>query len=479
MLEKFITIRSEVAKMYLNSARQFLRTIFLRSIPWILTILVSGLLSGCYISEAPIVAVGQGVTPLPASFSTKDESFTLDGSSYKGSKGLVYDFFDIGFDHFFGVQVQANLTQPFYLLTYVAPDLSKVVYFDMTNPASAEELRQAGIAFAVKPDQKPEAPVFQFSDLGDLRAAMRLAEAKFQAANWPGAVTVPISTTKPADAEVVPSGTPVAPAPDTVAPNACDQLAANPNDPRRKAAGVLLKDLDGYGALSACASAVMANPDVARFYYQRGRANVVLGEYAAAKADYETAIKLGDPIALLSLGTLYEDGHGVPLDVAMARNLYRQAQKAGIDVSSVLIDTFSSSGFSRPQLFDAIFNGQTQGATIAGLGDYLFTFVTTFTNQQNYESCRSVVNGAVIVRLEAVGAKDDVGKLFQSLTPPAGNLDNVFGQGFRSGADAMGGLAAAESDAEADAALFYERYGCSSQTADKFFANLSNFAMQN
>jgi WD40 repeat protein len=109
----------------------------------------------------------------------------------------------------------------------------------------------------------------------------------------------------------------------------CDQLAANPFDPRKRAPGILFDAIDAEGAVLACRVAVETAPDEARLCYQLGRALDRADKREEAVLFIRTAAEKGYPAAHNDLGFRYENGSGVAKDNAEALRRYRQAAEGG------------------------------------------------------------------------------------------------------------------------------------------------------
>ena len=108
---------------------------------------------------------------------------------------------------------------------------------------------------------------------------------------------------------------------------ACDRLAASPFDGDRPTSvpGVDIGNLDVVAALSACEGAIRQHPQVARFYFQQGRASFKAKNYARARELYETASNLGSGMAMYGLGVIYLQGFGVPKVEETARFWFKKS----------------------------------------------------------------------------------------------------------------------------------------------------------
>jgi tetratricopeptide (TPR) repeat protein len=120
----------------------------------------------------------------------------------------------------------------------------------------------------------------------------------------------------------------------------CDRAAAHPNDPLRRASGVVFDDINQEAAIAACDQALAATPNEARLLFQRGRAqnraaaiavkkdDKVAAEkiYAAALADLEASRALGYPMAINNLAISYDYGERVTKDEDKAAELNLEFQ---------------------------------------------------------------------------------------------------------------------------------------------------------
>ncbi len=99
-------------------------------------------------------------------------------------------------------------------------------------------------------------------------------------------------------------------------PTACDETAADPSDPARRAAGVALSRLkEPSAALSAIRACAPAGGDSARTAYQRGRALAAAGRFGEARTAFERALAQGYAAAGEGLGRLLSDPATGQLDI--------------------------------------------------------------------------------------------------------------------------------------------------------------------
>jgi WD40 repeat protein/tetratricopeptide (TPR) repeat protein len=125
----------------------------------------------------------------------------------------------------------------------------------------------------------------------------------------------------------------------TETPTECEQLASHFADPFRITSPVSFDSIDPIVALPACERAVSEHPEQPRFRYLRGRVETRAGRiaaaakdqenankyYAAALADFESAMKQNYPWAFNNMAAALEDGDGVTKDPDKAADLHAQS----------------------------------------------------------------------------------------------------------------------------------------------------------
>ena len=97
----------------------------------------------------------------------------------------------------------------------------------------------------------------------------------------------------------------------------CDRLAAAPSDPNAVAPAVNYVNLDHGRAAVACEDATARHPDVARFWFQLGRAHDAASEADRAMREYSRAIEL-DPkyaFAYINRGNIYSNKNDYDLAI--------------------------------------------------------------------------------------------------------------------------------------------------------------------
>jgi WD40 repeat protein/serine/threonine protein kinase len=110
----------------------------------------------------------------------------------------------------------------------------------------------------------------------------------------------------------------------------CDEAAAAPYDPDRRAAGAMLDQIVPDLAIPACAPENGNANDAARQRYQSARAQMAGGNFAAARREFAEAIARGYRAARVDLGILLSDPVYKMVDLAQARSLYERAWNEGV-----------------------------------------------------------------------------------------------------------------------------------------------------
>lgn len=111
--------------------------------------------------------------------------------------------------------------------------------------------------------------------------------------------------------------------------NDCDRLAANPEDPDKKADGVYGEDIKITPAITACRNALAAYPGTPRFHFQLGRALQMAKLYVEALEEFRAAADKGYVPAVYGVGFMYAEGQGVRQDDVEALRWVRKAAATG------------------------------------------------------------------------------------------------------------------------------------------------------
>ncbi|WP_027143747.1 caspase family protein [Mesorhizobium sp. WSM3626] len=123
----------------------------------------------------------------------------------------------------------------------------------------------------------------------------------------------------------------------------CDREAGEPLDLQGVVPGLLPNEISS-NAVDVCRAAVRAYPDVARFYYQLGRALLAVGKVDEAKKAIQEAADKGHVRAVFELGYIAASGIGTAVDPKKANGFYAPASDKG--------DPYGMAAWGR-----ALFNG--------------------------------------------------------------------------------------------------------------------------
>ncbi len=132
----------------------------------------------------------------------------------------------------------------------------------------------------------------------------------------------------------------------------CDLLAASPLDKDKPTdiPGVPRGDIDKAKALPACEAAVAQNPDDARLIFELARILDATNSDAVRAAQlYQQAADKGWAVAMVNLGSLYEDGNGVKSDLAAAAKWYLAAAEKGNPVGQTNLGILYQNGTGVPK----------------------------------------------------------------------------------------------------------------------------------
>ncbi|MBY5409661.1 peptidase [Rhizobium leguminosarum] len=111
--------------------------------------------------------------------------------------------------------------------------------------------------------------------------------------------------------------------------DACDTAAAAPLDLQGVTSGKLPNEIDPDVALPACTDAVKTYPEVARFVYELGRAQLANRETKTAFATIKKAMDAGHVRAISELSALYLVGASVPANLDKSSEIAAMGAKKG------------------------------------------------------------------------------------------------------------------------------------------------------
>jgi TPR repeat protein len=118
-------------------------------------------------------------------------------------------------------------------------------------------------------------------------------------------------------------------APKTVAQQKCDELAGSPFDSDHTGDGVAIDQIDVSAALPVCQQATSPIAWRAHYVFVYARVLLAAKRYIEAVQEYRLAAAGGQSLAALSLGSLYQNGEGVPRDWDEAAKWYQRAGDLG------------------------------------------------------------------------------------------------------------------------------------------------------
>jgi WD40 repeat protein/serine/threonine protein kinase len=131
------------------------------------------------------------------------------------------------------------------------------------------------------------------------------------------------------------------------APAKCDESAAAPYDPDRRASGFMLEQIAADVAIAACAEKANRSADATRWRYQHGRALMASNQFADAARDFEAAIARQYRAARLDLAMLLAQPAANMLDVPRAVSLLEEAWRSGVPTAAFELGTLYEHGISR------------------------------------------------------------------------------------------------------------------------------------
>ena len=235
----------------------------------------------------------------------------------------------------------------------------------------------------------------------------------------------------------------------------CDELAAHPSDPRRMATGVEMPKIIPIRAKTACEEAASKYPNTPRFTYQLGRALQASGDPQGAIAAFIKASSMGYPMADYNVGIDIADKED-DASQEKAKAYLKRAAANGVTMAQAALDeiVFSSSGFNNGSFFEAIYQGQGIAA--------------------------SPLTMTYVQELLSMYYKSDMSECSRLVSPDTmlkGGLAGTFGALGALGSPTR--LASQVNNAQSDAQSFYDRYGCTSMIARRFFSNLSSWIARN
>jgi TPR repeat protein len=126
--------------------------------------------------------------------------------------------------------------------------------------------------------------------------------------------------------------------------SACDEAAAAPYDPDRRASGVMVEQIASDIAIEACAGAGGAAQSV----YQHGRAQLAAGNLAGARDDFDNAVARSYRSARVDLGLLLTRPASGMTDTQRAISLYERAWNDGVARAAYELGRLYENGGAAP-----------------------------------------------------------------------------------------------------------------------------------
>ena len=114
----------------------------------------------------------------------------------------------------------------------------------------------------------------------------------------------------------------------------CDEAAAAPYDPDRRAPGAMPDQIVTDVALEACADSKDSSGSSARSLYQLGRAQIANRNFTQARGSLERALAAGYQGARIDLGMLLSNPSAGMLDISQAISLYEQGWNNGQPIAA-------------------------------------------------------------------------------------------------------------------------------------------------
>jgi TPR repeat protein len=265
----------------------------------------------------------------------------------------------------------------------------------------------------------------------------------------------------------------------------CDALASHPHDPARYAAGMPDELFDPSAAIQSCELAAKLNADVAREWFQLGRAYWGAQRYNEAFRAFTEAATRDYAPAMKFLGDAYLSGRGLPAgehqDAQRAMAFYKKSAAGGFPDAEIAIQdvpgyirktTFDASAFQHSEYMAAIYNHTNISNVYSdAFKRYVFGLVNELASDRTLaidSHCASLTKTAL--NLSNLRVIKDVVPEFKPNTGNSilGALQTLYVYGHRQ-QDYLAGL---QEYGEGDAATMISRYGCQSEIAQKIVDNL-------
>jgi hypothetical protein len=127
----------------------------------------------------------------------------------------------------------------------------------------------------------------------------------------------------------------------------------------------------------------------------------------------------------------------------------------------------------------ALYDGRLPASAMKSQGPYWLTFLDLY---RNTDSCRRLLSEATFGKFYMAGQIGELNGIFGALVDahrgPSGDFGAAAKSGWDAGMNMTNTMVDAISRAKQDAQLFYDRHGCDSPVARKFFDNIAAAASQ-
>ncbi len=267
----------------------------------------------------------------------------------------------------------------------------------------------------------------------------------------------------------------------------CDALASHPHDPNRFAVGVSDEQFAPGAAIEACEPAVRLNPELARVWFEMGRAYWIGQRDKEAFSAFIEAAKRNYAPAMKYIGDAYQTGRGLPSsqkqDAQTALDWYKKSAAGGFedgkkavaetedkikkDQAEAESNKFDPSIFQRPDFMTYVYTlSAIPPKEMELFRIYMHGFVMELGGDQILfvdSKCKPLVPSRT-----AVAVRDSMFAMF-AIQPRADMAHGNY-QGWLNSAQFN-----AFTQGQRDAVELVNRYGCQSEVARTLVDNITNF----
>jgi hypothetical protein len=266
----------------------------------------------------------------------------------------------------------------------------------------------------------------------------------------------------------------------------CDQLAAHPDDPQRRAPGVADKELIPALAIPACEAALGILPQEPRLRFQLGRAHIVAKRSADAEPHLQQAAAASYKPAMFYLAEniLFTYWTSAETTQLQAAHQWLTTAKDDFEPAATRLHqlTFDRQGFQSPVIVEAFYNDQIdqlQGSrALVAFYARGFDKAIAMDFSPYGQACRVMANAAIQRDLAAAAAGDPAnigyGLLNDGVKLVAGVVLKFLDPVWRG--DPQKYFDYLESLGERDGHYLAHSWGCSAPVTRDVYAGLVHFA---